>query len=151
MNEKFIQKLTAIVEKNMANQTFGVNDLAREMEVSHSTLHRKIKLNLNKTCRQFIREVRLNKAKELIMADDCTISEISYQVGFGSPSYFSKCFHEHFGHAPGEFKNLEESELLGAIRSGKFRKRNSTLLFLFLIFFALTFLAAGIYYLALIR
>lgn len=147
MNEKFIKKLTEIVEKNLANENLNVSDLAREMDMSHSNLHRKLKSSLNKTSSQFIREVRLNKAKELLMTDDCTVSEISYRVGFGSPSYFNKCFHKHFGYAPGKFKSLSENESAGSFRSTKFWGRNSTLIIWALIFAVLTILAAGIYFL----
>jgi len=104
MSKEFIKKLTDIVEANLANENFGVKDLIREMNISHSSLHRKLKSISNQTISQFIREIRLKKSKELLLNNDLTVSEISYQVGFGSPTYFNKCFHEQFGISPGEFK-----------------------------------------------
>lgn len=107
MNKEFIQRLTDLVEANLSNEKFGVEDLIREMGLSHSNLHRKLKSISNQTISQFIREIRLKKAKELLLNEDLTVSEISYRVGFGSPTYFNKCFHEYFGYAPGELKNRE--------------------------------------------
>jgi len=107
MNREFIHRLTEIVEANLANETFGTEDLAREMGMSHSNLNRKLKSVSNQTISQFIREVRLKKAKELLLNEDLTAAEISYRVGFGSPTYFNKCFHEYYGHAPGELRNHE--------------------------------------------
>ena len=109
MNNDFMQRLTDLVNANLSNEEFGVEDLIREMGMSHSYLHRKLKSSTNQTINQFIREVRLNKAKELLLNEDLTASEISYRVGFGSPTYFNKCFHEYFGYAPGELRLRELS------------------------------------------
>lgn len=111
MHREFIQKLTNIVEANLANESFGPDDLARDVGMSHSTFNRKLKSVLNQSASQFIREARLNKAKELLRNEDATVAEIAYSVGFGSATYFSKCFHEFFGVAPGEMRTQEpESE-----------------------------------------
>jgi len=107
MNNEFIKKLTDIVEANLANEKFGIEDVAREMGMSHTNLHRKLKSTSNQTISQFIREIRLKKAKDLLLNEDLTVSEISYRVGFGSPTYFNKCFHEYFGYPPGESKSHE--------------------------------------------
>jgi len=107
MNTSFIKRLTELVEQNLTNENFGPEDLAEKMGMSHSTLHRKLKEISNQTISQFIREIRLNKAKDLLLSEEITISEIAYKVGFGSPTYFNKCFHELFGVAPGEFKKQE--------------------------------------------
>ena len=108
MNKGFIQQLTEIVEANLANEKFGIEELASEIGMSHSNLHRKLKSSTNQTISQFIREIRLKKAKELLLSEDLTAAEISYRVGFGSPTYFNKCFHEYFGFAPGELRNHEQ-------------------------------------------
>ena len=107
MNKEFIKKLTELVEANLANETFGTEDLAKEMGMSHSNLNRKLNQISNQTISQFIREIRLKKAKELLLNEDLTAAEISYRVGFGSPTYFNKCFHEYFGTAPGELRKLD--------------------------------------------
>ena len=110
MNKEFIPGLTKLVEANLANELFGIEELAREMGMSHSNLHRKLKSSTNQTISQFIREIRLKKAKELLLSEDLTAAEISYRVGFGSPTYFNKCFHEYFGYAPGEMRNRESDQ-----------------------------------------
>jgi len=104
MNSEFVKRLTDIVEANMADENFGVEDLVREMGLSHINLHRKLKTISNQTISQFIREIRLKKAKQLLLNEDLTVSEIAYRVGFGSPTYFNNCFHEYYGYPPGEVK-----------------------------------------------
>jgi TolB-like protein/AraC-like DNA-binding protein len=110
MNKEFIQRLTNLVEENLSDEKFGVEDLIREMRMSHSNLHRKLKSTTNQTISQFIRETRLKKARELLLNEDLTVSEISYRVGFGSPTYFNKCFHEYFGYTPGELRLREQHD-----------------------------------------
>ena len=102
MNSELVKRLTDIVEANLANENFGVEDLVREIGLSHISLHRKLKTISNQTISQFIREIRLKKAKELLLNDDLTVSEIAYRVGFGSPTYFNNCFHDYYGYPPGE-------------------------------------------------
>ena len=111
MQVEFIQKLTNIVEANLANDKFGTEELAKEAGMSRSNLNRKLKTIANQNSSQFIREIRLKKAKEILLNEDVTAAEISYRVGFGSPTYFNNCFREYFGVAPGELRNREpESE-----------------------------------------
>jgi TolB-like protein/AraC-like DNA-binding protein len=107
MYKEFIQKLTSLVEANLANEKFGTEELAAEAGMSHSNLNRKLKSITNQNISQFIREIRLKKAKELLQNENLTAAEISYRVGFGSPTYFNKCFHEYFGFSPGEMRTLE--------------------------------------------
>jgi TolB-like protein/AraC-like DNA-binding protein len=107
MNKELIKRLTELVEENLANEAFGIKDLAREIGMSHSNLHRKLKSISNQNASQFIREIRLKKAKELLLSEDLTAAEVSFLVGFGSPTYFNKCFHEYFGVTPGELRTPE--------------------------------------------
>ncbi|HKL32793.1 MAG TPA: helix-turn-helix domain-containing protein [Tangfeifania sp.] len=108
MNEPFLNKLKEIVEANLTNENFGPEELARKVGMSHSSLHRKLKDSTEKTISKFIREIRLEKAKELLLSEQLSVSEIAYQVGFSSPTYFNKCFHEYFKVTPGEFKRKDE-------------------------------------------
>jgi len=103
-DEDFIKRLTEIVEVNFKNENFGVSELIEEAGLSHSVIHRRLKSIKNQSVSQFIREIRLKKAKELLEEGKRTVSEIAYEVGFGSPSYFIRCFHEQFGYSPGETK-----------------------------------------------
>ncbi|WP_321997153.1 helix-turn-helix domain-containing protein [Draconibacterium orientale] len=110
MYHDFIQKLTLIVLENLENEDFGPDQLVHEMEVSHSTLHRRLKQYTNKNISQFIRDIRLKKASELLLNEDLTISEVAYKVGFGSATYFNKCFNEYFGCSPGEYRRIQQNK-----------------------------------------
>ncbi len=101
---EFVKRATKIVEANLQNEQFGVPELSREMKMSRSHIHRRLKTISNKSVSKFIREVRLEKAKELLEEGNLTGSEIAFKVGFGSPSYFIKSFHDYFGYPPGELK-----------------------------------------------
>ncbi len=109
MNQAFLQKVTEIVEGNLQNEQFGVEDLSAEAGFSRSQLHRKLKALLGKSVSRFIREIRLEKAMLMLKNDESTASEIAYHVGFGSPSYFYKCFHKYYGFPPGEVRKLLET------------------------------------------
>ena len=121
-DQDFVRELTKIVEKNINNELFGVSDLAQKTGLSRSQIHRKLKSITNQSISQFIREVRLKKAKELLEQNRGTVSEIAYEVGFGSPSYFIKCFHENYGYAPGEYKKYSP-EIAESIEKDKRRIR----------------------------
>ncbi|MBE0679144.1 MAG: helix-turn-helix domain-containing protein, partial [Bacteroidales bacterium] len=107
----FIIKLREIVEANLSREEFDVEELAREAHMSRSAIHRRLKNLVNLNASQFIREIRLQKAQEMLRDGFMTASEVAFKVGFGSPAYFSKCFHEYYGYPPGEEKKrLVEDE-----------------------------------------
>ena len=106
-DQAFIKKLTDIILTNLGNERLGVVELSRLMGMSHSTIHRKLRSYKHLSLSQFIREVRLQKAHEMLQQNMGTVSEISYRVGFGSPTYFNKCFHEYYGYPPGGVKKTE--------------------------------------------
>ncbi|MDZ7606437.1 MAG: helix-turn-helix transcriptional regulator [Cyclobacteriaceae bacterium] len=102
IDEKFLIRLIDMVELHMSNEKFGVEQLGDELGMSRSQLHRKLTGLLGRGPNQFIRTFRLQRAHDLLKQKAATASEISYQVGFGSPSYFTKCFHEQFGYTPSD-------------------------------------------------
>jgi TolB-like protein/AraC-like DNA-binding protein len=104
MDQEFIKKLTNLLEVNLENEQFGVNELAEELGISRSQLHRKLNALTGKSTSQFIREFRLEKAMEMLQNNVATASEIAYRVGFGSPTYFNTSFSEYYGYPPGEVK-----------------------------------------------
>ncbi len=120
----FITKLTELIETNIANPQFGVSMLAKEMGMSRSNLHRRVSVLTKITVSQFINQVRLNKAKEILRHTSETVSEVAYKVGFNNVSYFIKCFHEYYGYTPGEVGNREgdENNLLVLQTNNKRRK-----------------------------
>ena len=107
----FLRKITGVIEENFSNEQFGVSELAKEIGMSRSNLLRKIKKATDLSVSQFIRQVRLKNAMDMLRANDLTVSEVSYAVGFGSTSYFVKCFHDHYGFPPGEVSNRVLSEI----------------------------------------
>jgi len=109
-DQLFISKLTAIVLENLSDENFDVVRLSGEAGMSRSTIHRRLRALKNKNVSQFIREIRLEKAMEMLRHNLGTASEIAYKVGFGSPTYFSKCFHEFYGYPPGEVKIIDLPE-----------------------------------------
>lgn len=102
VEQQFLKKLIDIVDANLHNEQFGVNQLAAELGMSRITLHRKVKSVVKKSVSEFIRETRLKRGYDLLQQKVGTVSEIAYKVGFGSVSYFNKCFHDQFGYPPGE-------------------------------------------------
>lgn len=107
----FLDKITGIVEENISNEQFGVSELAEATNMSRSNLLRKVKKLTELSVSQFIREVRLRKAMEILREGNLTVSEISWQVGFSSTSYFIKCFREHYGYPPGEIREMGDPEI----------------------------------------
>lgn len=104
-DKAFIQRLTDIVEINLGDENFGVKELAREAGLNYSQINRRLKKSSGKNLSQFIREVRLQKAMEMLQNENITASESAYKVGFGSPTYFNHCFHDYFDYPPGEAKS----------------------------------------------
>ena len=104
MDQLLLDRLNEAIENNLDNEQFGVEELAKESGLSRSQLNRKLNSLTGQSASQLIREFRLKKAKELLQDDVATVAEVSYLVGFGSPSYFSTCFHDFFGYPPGEVK-----------------------------------------------
>ena len=102
--QEFLNRLTEITEANLTNDQFGVSELAGEMGISRSYIHRRIKAHTNKSVSYFIRRVRLEKAMEMLRQNRDSAAEIAYNVGFSSPAYFNRCFHKHYGFPPGEVK-----------------------------------------------
>ena len=90
------------VEKRMGNEDFGVEELAREVALSRRHLDRKLMGLTNLSAAEFVRYLRLQRARELLEKKAATVAEIAFQVGFGSPSYFTTCFRERFGCLPSE-------------------------------------------------
>ena len=100
-DERFLKRVIEVIEEYMSNEAFGVEDLGREVGLSRSQLHRKLKALTGQPASIFLRTMRLERAKSLLEQKTGTAAEISYLVGFNSPAYFSKCFKDHFGVTPG--------------------------------------------------
>lgn len=102
MDEAFLLRVREVVDRHIDDEGFTVEQLGNEVGMSRSQLHRKLTALIGRSATEFIRFYRLQRAKDMISRQAGSISEISYAVGFGSPSYFSKCFREEFGVTPSE-------------------------------------------------
>jgi transcriptional regulator GlxA family with amidase domain len=103
VDQKFLQQIMDIVEAHLANEDFSVDELAKEIGMSRSSLNRKLRALVNQSTNQFIQSVRLNRAASLLRQQVGTVSEIAFQTGFRSTAYFVKCFKEKFGETPGKY------------------------------------------------
>ena len=100
----FLQTLADYIHAHLDEEHFGIEQLATELNLSKSTLHRKMKAMTGLTPLDFIRNIRLKYACEMLSRHDRTISEIAFATGFSSPKYFTKCFKDEFGMTPTEFQ-----------------------------------------------
>jgi YesN/AraC family two-component response regulator len=107
IDRKFVSEFSAIVENNIANENFGVDDICREIGISRVQLYRKVKAVLGLNVNDYILSVRMQKAKYLLLNEDLSISEISFKVGFSSQAYFSTVFKSKFGVTPKAFKETK--------------------------------------------
>jgi len=148
----FISNLTEIILANLGNEKFGVNELVHEAGISHYSLNRRLQAINKKSIKQFIREVRLQKALEMLQNEEVHVSEVAYKVGFGSPAYFNTCFHEFFGFSPGavrkgDFIRSKETDTANDINKLK-RNFRSALFFIpagLLVIMVLTFLVYKVF------
>ncbi len=99
----FLTQMRVIIEENFSNSELNVNFLAEKMNISRSGLFAKIKTLADVTPNEMIQIVRLKKAAQLLQDGKYSVSEISYMVGFSTPSYFSKCFQKQFGIRPADY------------------------------------------------
>ncbi|SDL12530.1 ligand-binding sensor domain-containing protein [Catalinimonas alkaloidigena] len=102
-DETLLQQLLNAVEAHMGDVHFDVQALATEVGLSRTVLYTKAKALTNQTPHEFIQTLRLKRAAQLLKHPHLTVSEISYQVGFSDPKYFSKCFRKHFGQTPSQY------------------------------------------------
>lgn len=105
VSDILLQKLKKAVDENLTNDQFGVGALARSMGMSRSHLHRKLSSATGQSISQFIREYRLQLGMELLKQGDLTAAEVADRIGFGSPTYFNKCYNEYYGFPPGETRS----------------------------------------------
>ena len=103
-DKEFYERLCEIVLANLGNEKFGVKELALFAGMSQSYIRRRLRKVSKQSVSRFICEIRLKQAEKLIRESDRTAAEVAYQVGFGSASYFYKCFHEFYGFPVGELK-----------------------------------------------
>ena len=103
-DRKFMDKLMELMEKNMDNGDLIVDDLVKELAVSRSVFFKKLKSLTGLAPVEFIKEIRVKRAAHLIETGNYSMTQIAYMVGINDPRYFSKCFKQHYGMTPTEYK-----------------------------------------------
>ncbi len=103
-DRKFIATFKAIVENNIANDKFAMEDICKQMIISKVQLHRKVKSLLNSNINEYILTARLQKAKYYLQHEELSVAEVAYKTGFSSPGYFSTVFKTKLGISPTVFK-----------------------------------------------
>ncbi|MVT08572.1 hybrid sensor histidine kinase/response regulator transcription factor [Chitinophaga tropicalis] len=104
-DEQFIQSALQIVEKNISNPDFSVEELSRELHMSRVSAYKKLLSLTGKTPIEFIRSIRLKRAAQLLGKSQLTVAEVAYEVGFNNPKYFAKYFKLEYGVLPSAYKN----------------------------------------------
>lgn len=109
-DRKLLKDIKDVVEANIGNSEFCINDILKAVGVSRTMLHVKLKSLLNMSIGDYIRDMRISKAKEMLRSGE-TISDTAYATGFADPNYFSKCFKKKEGVSPSEFiKNNQHNK-----------------------------------------
>jgi DNA-binding response OmpR family regulator len=103
LDSNFLKKCNAIIEKHLTYNDYGVEQMSVEMSLSRVHVYRKIKHLTGLTVSEFIRNIKLKKAAAMLRESGKSISEVAYETGFSSPSYFSKCFKDLFSVSPTDF------------------------------------------------
>ena len=107
LDKEFIQKVLNHIYENLSDPNLSVESLSSELHLSRSQFYRKIKTLTGQTANQFLRNIRLQKSKQILESGSTNVSEVCYKVGFSSPSYFTKCFKAQFGILPTEVQIIE--------------------------------------------
>lgn len=103
IDKNFVEKFKSLIEAKMSDSDLNVEDLGKEMGLSRVQLYRKLKSLTNYSPNELLRIARLRKAASLLSSSEMSVAEIGYEVGFNSPSYFTKCYREEFGESPTDF------------------------------------------------
>lgn len=104
-DKKFVIQVLQVIEKNLSNADFSVEELSSEVNMSRVALYKKVLKLTGKTPFEFIKSIRLNRAVQMLEKKEYTVAEISYQVGFNNPKYFTKLFKSEFGILPSSYIN----------------------------------------------
>jgi signal transduction histidine kinase/ligand-binding sensor domain-containing protein/DNA-binding response OmpR family regulator len=115
VDEQWVMKAVKIVENNLDNSDFDVERFVKEMNMSRTSLYQKIKALTDLSINEFIVNIRLKKAADLLKNSDLTISEIAYKVGFNTPHYFAICFKRNFQMSPSQFVEKHRSSAVTKI------------------------------------
>ena len=100
LDRRFMTRTMEAINSNMANSEYSVNELCADLGMSRTSVYNKIKALSGQSPNEFMRIMRLNRAKDLLSTHNYNISEVAYMIGFSDPKYFSTCFKKQFGCSP---------------------------------------------------
>jgi len=104
VDREFLKKAQKIIEKNLLNPNFNVDEFASEMNLGRTIFFSKVKTITGQTPNEYIQTIRLKKAADMLVNEsNKNVSEIAYDTGFNSPRYFAMAFKKHFGVAPSDY------------------------------------------------
>ncbi|MCM1311794.1 MAG: AraC family transcriptional regulator [Bacteroides sp.] len=109
-DEEFILRATAIVEQNIDNTEYSVEQFSSDLCMSRMNLYRKLQNLTGQKPSEFIRKIRLEKAAYILLSEECSVAELVDRIGFGTPRYFSKCFKETYGMSPSQYRQQQTSK-----------------------------------------
>lgn len=104
LDRKFLDRVHTFVESRLDDSGIGVDEIAREIGMSRAQFYRKLKALTDCSPNEYVRVIRLRRAAGLLTEEGLTVAEVAYRVGFGTPSYFTKCFKAFFGELPTDYQ-----------------------------------------------
>jgi len=110
LDEQLIKKATAYVDENISDSTITVETMAQVLGMSRVQLYKKLLSITGSTPSEFIRQIRMRRAEQLLRESQYSVSEVAYKVGFNIPRYFTKYFKEMYGVTPSQYKNHSPNE-----------------------------------------
>jgi AraC-like DNA-binding protein len=108
--EEFLKSVLEFIEKNISNQELGSKMIADFASLSRSVLYSKFKVLTGDGVHEFIKSVRLKKSMQLLLERRMNVSEIAYEVGFNSPSYYTRCFIKKYGMSPKDYRRVKRGD-----------------------------------------
>ena len=102
-DKEFLEKIVKIIEENVYESNFSTNDLYQFVNMSQSTLYRKLQVLIGISPNELIRKIRIKTACKLLLEKKLNVSEIAYDLGFSDPKYFSNIFKKEMGQSPSEY------------------------------------------------
>ncbi len=108
MEQQFLDGVRKAIETHLDDTGYGADQLAADISLSRTQLHRKLKQLINKSPGELVRTIRMQRAHELLQKNAATVAEVCYMVGYGNPANFSTSFSKHFGYPPSEVANITD-------------------------------------------